>query len=151
MGKLIKFSFFCLGVGWAAWHSVLLLIYLKPASFSLEGAYIKLYPSPGGGSTAALVSYSGGGGLSPYCYDEIVIFNKTMDVQVAIKDREYQVYSAGCASFSDRSNSPKIEWTLDSKVRVEFALGRSSLDARKVVMKGVDKTGSVRVEFYAHQ
>jgi len=147
--KLISFGFFCVGVVWVAWYFIGYVIALIPASS--DEPYIELHPSPSGGAVAALVSYSGGGGLAPYCYDEIVIFNSVLDVRAAIKEKKYQVYSALCASFSGGGNSPKLEWVLDSKVRVEFALGDSEFDVRNVVMKGVDETGGVHVEFYAHQ
>lgn len=148
MKKIIKCSFFCVGVIWAVWHLVVFLVSFR--TLDVSDPYVKLYPSPMGGLTAALVNYSGGGALSPYCYESIVVFNSIVDIQTVIKDKRYEVYSAACSSFSNGDISPKITWVLDGKVRVEFALDGLDSGRRDVVMKGTDSTGGVHLEFYAH-
>jgi hypothetical protein len=120
--------------------------------FSLsEDHFIKLYPSPSGHMKAALISRSGGGGISPYCTDAIAVAPASAD-EAEIMAEKFEVYSSGdCDTFADHSPSPVLEWVSNEKLRISFSINRTATSMRTVQLRGQDLSGRIGIEFAARQ
>jgi hypothetical protein len=109
------------------------------------------FPSPDGSFRADLLTWAGGGGISPYCSQALLVVPMSVDVKKADPDSRYQVYAGQCDSFADHSFSPKISWMPGHVLHVSFSINSTAALATSVTLKKVDTTGTVRVEFDARE
>jgi hypothetical protein len=106
--------------------------------------------SPDGKYKAVKVTMAGGG-TSPYCFDSISVVLAAYPDNFAERDKAYEIYSAPCGGFADHEKSPKIEWVANAGLQITYAINLSALDAKKLSMKNIDVTKTVRVTFVAHE
>ena len=90
-----------------------------------------------------------GHGASPFCLDSISVMLSAYPDEFATSRKEYEVYSAPCARFASGEASPKIEWRSPTELRISYVDVPAASGARKRVMKTIDVTKSVHVEFVA--
>ena len=88
-----------------------------------------------------------GGGAQPFCLDSISVMLAAYPDEFAESRKEYEVYSGPCAKFASGAPSPTIEWRSPTELRISYADVPAASGARKRVMKTVDVTKSVHVEF----
>ncbi|HEX4549971.1 hypothetical protein [Pseudomonas sp.] len=146
------------GVMWV-FSIIGVLSVLKYAAITLIGmtadtdddVYSKVFLSPNGHYSAALISRSGGGAIAPMCNDTVVVFNSRMPLEEVVQSKGYDVYSGECDSFVDYSASPDIRWISDSEIRIEFAISANRVDSRQVDLRAIDRSGNVQVRFSAHR
>jgi len=107
------------------------------------------YASPNGRYTAALVTRAGGGAIAPFCSDAVLVFNSLQTIDEVLARPEYQVYSGECDVFSDHGASPKLTWTSDDELHIDFAIGATALTGRDVKLRASAASGKVYVTFSA--
>jgi hypothetical protein len=112
---------------------------------------LQLYPSPDGKYQAELLSWAGGGGLSPYCNQTLIVFPASVSLKQVQRDRRYEVYSGECDDFADHSPSPKITWRSDRALDILFSINRTAASSRSVKLRKLDATGNVKLEFAAKE
>jgi hypothetical protein len=114
---------------------------------------IRFSPSPDAKFKAALLTFAGGGALSPYCYEKVSIVPAAATDHDAAEDR-FEVYSGPCDSFSSTNNiieqSPKLEWLSDTELRITISINSTAMGLRAVRLKKQDASRKVRVAFLAH-
>src|SRR5947208_720828 len=76
--------------------------------------YVSAVLSPNGKFKAAQITYAGGGAISPYCENTILVVPVSISDDVAEQEKRYEVFSAECDNFADHSRSPKVDWISDS-------------------------------------
>jgi hypothetical protein len=76
--------------------------------------YVLAALSPDGKFKAAQITYAGGGAISPYCENIILVVPASISDDVAEHEKRYEVFSAESDNFADHSRSPKVEWVSDS-------------------------------------
>lgn len=79
--------------------------------------------SPDGRYRAVLLNENGGGGISPYCIDTVVVI--PADVKVDARDDAQLVYVGGCGSFRDPvtnnlRNGPDVKWLAAKRLEIRF-------------------------------
>ncbi|GJJ02318.1 hypothetical protein RugamoR64_28560 [Duganella rhizosphaerae] len=79
--------------------------------------------SPDGRYKAVLLNENGGGGISPYCIDTVVVI--PADVKVDARDDAQVVYVGGCGSFRDPAtnnlrNGPDVKWLASNRLEIRF-------------------------------
>lgn len=112
---------------------------------------IRSLTSPNGDYRADLLTWAGGGGLSPYCYETLLVTPVTVSVQQAESQPRYEVYSGGCGDFSDHSSSPKVSWITNNKIHVSISINETSKFPMTVKLKKTDATDTVQVVFDAEE
>ncbi|WP_250504040.1 hypothetical protein [Caballeronia sp. AZ7_KS35] len=112
---------------------------------------MKSFTSPSGQYQAVLLTWVGGGGISPYCDEALLVIPSPKDQPQAKLKKRYEVYSGECGNFADHSPSPKITWRSDDVLRVTFSINGTAAWPKKVKMKMVDASGLVRIEFEPKQ
>ena len=90
-----------------------------------------------------------GHGASPFCLDSISVMLTAYPGEFATSRKEYEVYSGPCGKFAGGAPSPKIEWRSPTELRISYVDVPAASGARKRVMKTIDVTKSVHVEFVA--
>jgi len=90
-----------------------------------------------------------GHGASPFCLDSISVMLSAYPDEFAESRKEYEVYSGPCGKFASGEASPKVEWRSPTELRISYADVPAASGAHKRVMKAVDVTKSVHVEFVA--
>jgi hypothetical protein len=116
--------------------------------------HIGFRDSPDGKLKAAIVTYAGGGAISPYCYQSISVVPAETPDQEAV-DSRFEVYSGPCDSFALKEGtmaaSPLVEWISDSMLRITISINSTALHPSTVRVKKRDSSGRVTVQFAAHQ
>jgi hypothetical protein len=113
--------------------------------------YVSTILSPNGKFKAAKITYTSGGAISPHCDDTILIMPASMPDDVAEREKRYEVFSAECDTFADHSRSPNVEWISDGHLQITFSINSTALTPNKVSLKKIDASGSVRLNFVAHE
>jgi len=98
------------------------------------------YPSGDGRFVAVLHGRQGGGGLAPYCYDEIAVFT---DKQVAQgRMRGEPVYVGGCGG-----SEPLVRWTAAGELQIGIELSLVTEGVSQVELHDSAPGGSPRIVF----
>jgi hypothetical protein len=87
------------------------------------------------------------GGVSPFCYDNIVVLLTVYPDDFDENRKAYEVYAAPCGRFFDGTSSPKIEWLSNTSLQITVAPRSPSADAKAVRKKNIDISKSVHVTF----
>jgi hypothetical protein len=130
-------------------------IWLVPKGHRAEPApdHIKFLASPGAKFKAAVLTFAGGGALSPYCYEKVSIIPAAATGHDAAESR-FEIYSRPCDSFAPRNSiieqSPKLDWLSDDELRITISINRTAISPAAVRLKKQDASGNVRVEFLVH-
>jgi hypothetical protein len=91
------------------------------------------------------------GGSSSFCFDSIAIILAAYPDNFAERDKAYEIYAGPCGSFANREPSPKLEWLSGSALQITYAVNTVGAGARKVNLKNIDVTKTVRVTFVVHE
>lgn len=113
--------------------------------------FVKALSSPSGKYKAIVFTNAGGGASSPSCFQRISVapaFLKESDIERMPK---HEVYSGPCDSFANHEPSPKVQWTNDSSLRIEFPINATAISPSQVYLKKSDASNSVAVSFLAHE
>jgi hypothetical protein len=113
--------------------------------------YVSTVLSPNGKFKATKITYTSGGAISPHCDDTILVMPAANPDDVAEREKRHEVFSAECDSFADHNSSPKVEWISDGNLQITFSINSTALTPNKVSLKKIDASGSVRVNFVAHE
>jgi hypothetical protein len=113
--------------------------------------YVSVVLSPNRKFKAAQITYAGGGAISPYCENTVLVVPASIPDDVAEREKRYEVFSAECDTFADHSRSPKVEWISDSSLKITFSINSTALTGHKVSLKKIDTSGSVGLNFVAHE
>ena len=129
--------------------------YFAPQQYLAPPApdHVKYVGSPDGKLKAAVLTFAGGGALSPCCYRKVLIVPvAATDQEVA--DSRFEVYSGPCDGFAPRNDiiepSPRLDWLSDTALRITISINATAVQPTKVDMKKQDASGKVRIEFLAH-
>lgn len=109
------------------------------------------YLSPSGSYNATRVTRSGGGAIAPFCSDEVFVFNQALTIDDVLTHPDYRVYSAACDVFSSHENSPKIKWTSDSDLQIDFSIRSTSIASTDVTLKGSDASEKIKISYSAYR
>jgi len=96
----------------------------------------------GGPSYGQLATITGA-----HCIDRVAVLPGTVDDKQAVDER-YRVFEAKCASFADHSTSPKTEWMPDLIIA---SINNSAKDGETLLMRKTDASGTIRIQFEAHE
>lgn len=107
--------------------------------------------SPDGRHRAELLTWAGGGGISPYCHQAVLVVPASVGTGYAGLASRYGVYSGECGDFADHDSSPKIVWVSSNALHVSFSINSTAVLPATVRLKKIDTTGMVRVEFEARE
>jgi hypothetical protein len=132
-----------------AYTAIVFVIHKTSSSAVPAPDGLQSFPSPDGSYRAELLTWAGGGGLSPYCSQALLVVPTSADVKQADLVSRYEVYSGQCDSFADHSFSPKIVWESGNVLHVSFSINSTFTSAASVKLKKTDTTGAVKVEFSA--
>ena len=88
------------------------------------------------------------GGLS--CLNKVSVLPTSVDNSQAI-DARFQVFVAECATFSDHSPSPRIEWLTDNSLKITASINTTALAMAPLNVRKLDATGTIRLQFEAHE
>lgn len=112
--------------------------------------HVTFTPSPNGKYKATLATWAGGGGLSPYCYNQLSVSAGDLPQDMAIADK-LVVFAGECDTFSPSNgivgNSPRIEWDGDTKLKITLSIHSTALSPAAVKLRKQDISGAVAVEF----
>jgi hypothetical protein len=105
--------------------------------------------SPDGAYKAILFNENGGGGISPYCVDTIVVAAASETVRRVVDAPV--VYQAACMTFRDpatnnRTNGPGIEWISSRQLRITFSPTQGSAGVDEL-LRGYADRGRVRIVY----
>jgi hypothetical protein len=134
---------------------ITVIVWLLPRNHPAPPApdHIRFFASPGEKFKATVLTFAGGGALSPYCYEKVSI------VPAAATDRDtaesrFEIYSGPCDGFAPRNDvieqSPKLNWLSDTELRITISINQTAITPVEVRLKKQDASGKVRVEFAAH-
>lgn len=107
--------------------------------------------SPSGRHKAIVFTNADGGAISPYCYQRISIALATVKISDVELLPKHEVYSGPCDSFANHEASPKLQWTTDSSLRIEFPINSTATSPSAVSLKKSDASNTIAVSFYAHE
>ena len=99
----------------------------------------------GGPSYGQLATITGA-----HCIDRVAVLPGTVDDKQAVDER-YRVFEAKCASFADHSTSPKTEWMPDLSIKIIASINNSAKDGETLLMRKTDASGTIRIQFEAHE
>jgi hypothetical protein len=105
--------------------------------------------SPDGAYKAILFNENGGGGISPYCVDTIVVAAASKTVRRV--DDASMVFQAACMTFRDpttnnRTNGPTIDWISSRQLRITFSPTQGSAGVDEL-LRGYADGGQVRIVY----
>lgn len=109
--------------------------------------WVNTFPSPDGRYRAELLTWAGGGGISPYCVNVLLVVPSSADAGQAGFASKYEVYSGDCDNLFDPSLSSKITWTTGNDLHVSLSINGTAAFPATVKLKKTDTTGAVRVAF----
>jgi len=135
-----------------------LVLYLAPkgATKAAFGGDVSVHfiPSPNASMKAALVYYTGGGAISPYCSIVVSILPDTGS-ETEAQDKKFIVFTGGCEGFTVRNgvmlNSPIVEWRSNTELKITSSINSTMLMPATVTMKKRDASGRVTVQYEAHE
>jgi hypothetical protein len=115
---------------------------------------VHFIPSPDASMKAALVYYTGGGAISPYCSIVVSVLPDTGS-ETDAQDKKFTVFTGECAGFAVRNgavlNSPIIEWVSNTTLRITSSINATMLTPVTVTMKKRDASGRVTLQYEAHE
>jgi hypothetical protein len=91
--------------------------------FGDEPYQVKEFRSPDGRYKAVLLNDNGGGGISPYCIDTVVVI--PTPAKVDSRDESQVMYVGGCGTFRDpvtnnHRNGPDVRWLAINRLEIHF-------------------------------
>jgi hypothetical protein len=113
--------------------------------------FVSATPSPDGNHNAVRLTIAGGGGLSPFCTDKIFVVPQTVSNDAAVRDQSNEVYAGTCDFFMSHDPSPKIEWLSSDTLQITFSINSTALYGRSASLKKLGASGSIHVQFAAHE
>jgi len=136
-----------------AYHVVLWLV---PMAFRkstvAESPYAREVRSPKDEYRAVLQTWAGGGGLSPYCSQAILVVPPGINLAGLPEKKRYEVYSSTeCDSFANHSPSPEIIWEDARTLQIRVSINHAALTEQTVRLRKRDASGSVTVKFAADE
>jgi hypothetical protein len=134
-----------------AFNVLVFVLHKTSSSSTLPPDEHRSFPSPDGSYRAELLTWAGGGGLSPYCNEAVLVVPISVDVKQTDLISRYEVYSGQCGSFADHSFSPKIAWESGNILHISFSINSTVVSAASVRLKKTDATGAVKIDFNAHE
>lgn len=122
---------------------------IHPGVSDVGGSELLSIPSPDGAYKAVLFNENGGGAISPYCVDRIVVVAASETVRRVVDAPV--VYQAACMTFRDpttnnRTNGPAIDWVSDRQLRITFSPTQGSAGADEL-LRGYADRGRVRIVY----
>lgn len=104
--------------------------------------------SPNDEYRAVIQTWAGGGALSPYCYEAILIVPARVNLANMHDAQSYEVYSGSeCDSFADHSSSPEITWDGDRTLKVRISINRTAMSEHTVRLRKRAASGAVSIKF----
>lgn len=130
-------------------------VVLRELAPALDPPTSRSFPSPNEKYRAALLTYAGGGAISPYCHNKVLVIPTALDEREAALtpnryrsgEGKYEVYSAPCDSFRDHTNSPKVEWTADDALEITFSINSTALFTQDIRLRKLDDSKQVKVRY----
>jgi len=122
-----------------------------PLSSAGGEMFVKALSSPSGKYKAIVFTNAGGGAISPSCFQRISVAPASIKESEVERMPQHEVYSGPCDSFTNHEPSPKVQWTSDSSLRIEFSINETAISPSQVRLKKVDASNSVAVSFIAHE
>ena len=102
---------------------------------------------------AIIFTESGGGGLSPYCFDFVSVVPASVELTNSFK-RKFHVYAAGCHSLPssnthDKSltleHAPLLNWKSDTELELTFDQRAAGIGIREFVFVSHADEGRIRI------
>jgi hypothetical protein len=150
IGKILVIAFALVG-------AISLVLYLVPKAAKPPfggDVHVRFFPSPDASMKAALVSYFGGGGISPYCWTVVSIL-PDIGSETDAQDKKFTVFTGGCDGFAVRNgailNSPIVEWLSNTALKITSSINATMLTPATVTMKKRDASGRVTIQYEAHE
>jgi len=119
-----------------------------------EDIYIgKPLYSPDQKHKAIVFSASGGGAISPYCFDYVSVVPASLEVERSIK-RKFRVYEGGCHSlgfsFLDGKppaleNAPLLKWNSSTEIELTFDRNQAVRGINKFLFVTEADEGRIKV------
>ena len=136
-----------------AYHVVLWLVPMAfRKSTGAEAPYLREVRSPKDEYRAVLQTWAGGGGLSPYCNQSVLVVPTGVNLSDLSDKKRYEVYSSNdCDSFADHSPSPEIVWEDPRTLKIRVSINRTAMNEQTVRLRKRDASGSVTVKFVAEE
>src|SRR6267142_1529170 len=130
-------------------------VVLRKLAPALDPPTSHSFTSPKGQYRAVLLTDAGGGGISPYCQNKVLVIPTSLNEhQAALTpnrhrsgEGKYEVYSAPCDLFQDHNNSPKLEWTADDALEITFSINSTALFTHEVRLRKLDDSKQVNVRY----
>lgn len=108
--------------------------------------------SPNDEFRAVVQTWTGGGGLSPYCQESILVVPVGTNLTNVHDTKSYEVYSSSeCGSFADHSPSPEITWDGDRTLKIRVSIDRTAMTEQTVRLRKRDASGAVSIKFLAEE
>ncbi|WP_413183940.1 hypothetical protein [Paraburkholderia sacchari] len=108
--------------------------------------------SPNDQYRAVLQTWAGGGGLSPYCQQAILVVPVGINLANVHDTQSYEVYSGSeCDSFAAHSPSPEITWDGDRTLKVRVSINRTAMTEQTFRLRKRDASGAVSIKFSADE
>lgn len=149
VGKLVVIALALIGA-----FSLLVLAKKNEAAPYGGDAHVRFFLSPDSSMKAALVTYAGGGAISPYCWSQVSVVPSSGS-EAEAQDKKFAVFTGGCDGFSVRDGrvepSPRVEWLSNSELKVTSSINSTLLTPATVTMKKRDASGRVTIRYEAHE
>jgi hypothetical protein len=117
-----------------------------------EAPDVREVRSPNEEYRAVIQTWAGGGGLSPYCHQAILVVPAGINLANVHDTQSYEVYSGSeCDSFADHSPSPEITWDGDHTLKVRISINRTAMTGQTVRLRKRDASGAVSIKFSADE
>jgi hypothetical protein len=127
------------------------LVGMEPSSPNGGELVAKTFPSPSGKYKAIVFTNTGGGAISPSCFQRVSVAPTEMKDSDVEREAKHEVYSGTCDSFANHDSAPKLEWTTETSLRIEFPINATAISPIKVSLKKSDASNTVSVSFGAHE
>lgn len=106
--------------------------------------------SPDGAFKAALASWNGGGGISPFCHDRVFVVPHATGADQVV-DEENVVFEGNCGSFALKNgqvlNSPELSWREPKVLTIRFSTYATAARPAMFRLRRLVANGQVAVEF----
>jgi hypothetical protein len=110
--------------------------------------------SPDGKYMAVVFSESGGGGISPYCFDDVSVVPTSL-TQAQAYARRFRVYEGACHtlgffypvhSLPTLLNAPLLKWSNSRELEITFDPRQAALGVNKIVLAAHNDDGLVQIK-----
>jgi hypothetical protein len=114
------------------------------------------FPSQNGKYNAVILGFAGGGGLSPYCCDKVLVIPSSVDWREAYRtpnkyksgEGRYEIFTKQCDSFRDQTGSTKpMNWITDNELQITFSINSSAIFTEDVHLRKLDDSKQVNVKY----